>query len=143
VTHRSGHLPGAQARVSCRTMSDMDEEDNPATRIANRISECLAVVVPLGSTPEWERFCETVAASERKQTILWALSELVSAAPLLELPTVHGPKPMTRRLMAIAAELQRLVAAWDDNAEPSPAIITAAHRFIDCMRDPEGHLDLP
>jgi hypothetical protein len=125
-------------------MSNTEEEDDaPATKIANRLSECLNVVVPLGSTPEWERFCETVAASERKQSILRALSEFVSVAPWVELPTLHGPKPMIRRLIAAAAELQPLVAAWDDTTEPSTAMVTAARRLLDCLNDPERDLDLP
>jgi hypothetical protein len=124
-------------------MSNTEEEDAPVTRIANCISECLNVVVPLESKPEWERFCEAVAASERKQSILWALSELVSVAPLVELPTLHGPKPMLRRFIAAAAELQPLVAAWDDTTDPSAEMVTAAGHLIACMHDPESHLDLP
>ena len=131
-------------RVDCRAMSNTEEEDDPlVTKIANRLSECLNVVAPLISTPEWERYCEAVAASERKQNILWALSNFVSAAPWLELPTVRGPKPMTRRLIAVAAELHVLVAAWDDTTEPSTAMVTTALRFFDCLNDPESHLDLP
>ena len=78
-------------------MYTTEEEDAPVTKIANRLSECLNVVAPLLSTPEWERFCETVAPGERKQSILWRLSQFLNAAPWLELPTVRAPKPMTRR----------------------------------------------
>jgi hypothetical protein len=103
----------------------------------------VAVVAPLGSAPEWERFCETVEASERKQRMIRALTELLSVAPSLELREVHGPKPMLRRLMVVAAELLELVAAWDDSGEPSPAMVTAARRFMACMHDPGHDLDLP
>lgn len=120
-----------------------EEEDHPATRIANWLSESLAVVVPLESKPAWERFCETVAASERKKSILWALSGLASVAPLLELPTVHCSKPMTRRIIAASAELQSLVAAWDDTTDPSTEMVAAASRVLACLNDPESHLDLP
>ena len=125
-------------------MSDMDdEEDAPATRIANYCSECFNVVAALASADGWHRFCEATAAGERKQTMLQVLSDFINSRPLLELPTVHGPKPMLRRAMAAAAELQQLVAAWDDDTEPSIEMATAAHRFMDCMNDPERHLDLP
>ena len=126
-------------------MSDTEEEDDdpPVTKIANRLSECLNVVAPLLSTPEWVRFCETAAAGERKQSILSRLSQFLNAAPWVEQPTLHGPKPMMRRLIAVAAELHPLVAAWDDATEPSAAMVTTARRFFDCLNDPESHLDLP
>ena len=101
------------------------------------------VVMPLESKPVWERFCETVPANERKESILWALSGLASVAPLIESPTLHGPKPMLRRFVAAAADLQPLVAAWDDTTDPSDEMVTAASRVVACMRDPESHLDLP
>ena len=120
-----------------------EEEDAPATRIANWISETINVTFPLESKPAWERFCETVPANERKKSILWALSGLASVAPLLELPTVHCSKPMTRRIMAASAELQRLVAAWDDTTDPTTEMVSAASRVHACLNDPESHLDLP
>lgn len=125
------------------TTEEEEEDDPPATKLANRLSECLNVVAPLLSTAEWQRFCETVAAGERKQSILWRLSQLMNAAPWVESPTLHGPKPMMRRIIAVAAELHPLVTAWDDTTQPTAAMVTTGRRFFDCLNDPESHLDLP
>jgi hypothetical protein len=120
-----------------------EEEDAPPVRLANWFSECMNVVIPLESKPAWEQFCDAVTASERKKSILWALAGLASVAPLIELPTLHGPKPMLRRVVTAAAELQPLVAAWDDTTDPSDEMVAAARRVVACMHDPESHLDLP
>lgn len=131
-------------RVWFSTMAtDQQEEYAPATRLANWISEAVNAAYPLISKLEWERFCETVAASERKQSILRALSGLANVAHEVELPTLHGPKPMIRRLIAAAAELQPLVAAWDDTTDPSAEIVTTASGVFACLKDPDRHLDLP
>jgi hypothetical protein len=107
-----------------------DEEDAPATRIANYCSECFGVAAALASTAGWRRFCETTAAGERQQRMLQVLSDFINSRSLLELPTVQAPKPMLRRAMAIAADLERLVAAWEGEAEPSAAMTALACDFF-------------
>jgi hypothetical protein len=123
--------------------TDEEEEYASATRLANWVSEAVNAAYPLTSKLEWKRFCDTVAASERKQSILRALSGLASVAHDVELPTLHGPKPMIRRLIAAAEEVQRLVAAWDDTTDPSAEMVAAASRVVACLKDPDRHLDLP
>ena len=120
-----------------------EEDFDPSTSFANWISEAVNAAFLVESKPAWERFCETVPANERKKSILWALSGLARVAPMVESPTLHGPIPMLRRLIAAAAELQPLVAAWDDTTDPSAEMVTTASRVVACMRDPENHLDLP
>jgi hypothetical protein len=119
------------------------EEDEPATQVANRLCECMEVANSLAAAPLWARYCEAIPAGERKKKMLDALSDFVEARALLDLPHVRGPKEMTRRAMAIAAELQQAVAAWDEGTDISPPMKARASEFLACVRDPGAVADTP
>jgi hypothetical protein len=108
-------------------------EDDPATRLVNALTECFEAVVPLASTQAWHRLCQTMATEERKNLIFGAVSVFAGSMPLLDLPEVHGPKDNIRRAIPIAAELERLLAVWDGEAEPSAAVMTLACDFLACF----------
>jgi hypothetical protein len=111
-----------------------DEQDDPATQLANRMSECLEVAHALTSAALWARYSEAVPIGERKKKMLEVLGDFTGSAPLVELPYVHGPKQMLRDTIAIAKELEPLVAAWDEGTEPTAAMTATATRFLECMR---------
>lgn len=106
-----------------------DEQDDPATQLANRLSRCFNVAYSLASAS----YSETVPIAERKE-MLEALGDFIGSAPLVELHYVHGPKQMIRDIIAIARELEPLVAAWDEDTEPTAAMKATATRFLECTR---------
>lgn len=128
AAHSSGHLPGPEARVSYRTMSDI--EDAPSTQVANAFSGFLNIVGLLSSIDAWRRYCLTTVAAERKQEMLQDLSTFVDSQSLLELPEVYGPKEMVRRALDAAPELMRLIEEWDGEGEPSALMTAWASGFM-------------
>lgn len=107
-----------------------EEECAPATQVANTLSEFINIVAVLASASAWQRYCLTTAAAERKPVILRELSALASLRPLLDLPSLHGPKEMVRRALDAAPGLERLVSAWDGEGEPSAVMTAWASGFL-------------
>jgi hypothetical protein len=98
-------------------------EDNPATEIANSLSECLNACGMLCQRP----------SEIQRDAVLDAVSWFIEAAPLDDLPTVRSfgmPKDMIRNAAAIAAKMQPLVLAWDGTTEPPPSLVSLAHEFL-------------
>jgi hypothetical protein len=111
-------------------MSDMKEEDAPATLVANGLSEFLGIVGVIASTPAWQSYCQTTLRAERKEAMLWELSKFADTRALLELPEVCGPKQTARRALDAVPELTRLIEAWDGQGEPSAAMVEWACGFM-------------
>jgi hypothetical protein len=125
-------------------------EDNPATEIANALSQCMnacamlclrrrnaltgqvEVVLPDGrivTTPEAER-----------DSILDAVSWFVEAASL-DLSAVRWFGSITKDAIrdgaSIAARLKPAVIAWDGTAEPPPSLVDLAREFLAAIGKPE------
>ncbi len=77
--------------------------------------------------------------SANASTLLTSGSRFARAVPLLDLPNVAGPKDMLREAAAIAADLERAVMTWDAVAEPPPALVSLARRFLTSLGLPEGY----
>jgi hypothetical protein len=138
------HLPGEQARVDCRAMSDTEEEeDAPSTQVANAFSGFINIVGILSSVDAWRRYCLTTVAAKRKQEMLQELSIFVGSRPVLESPEVYGAKEMARRAMDAAPELMRLIEEWDGEGEPSALMTAWASGFMAgcAMSDASKHLE--
>lgn len=125
-----------------RLMFD-DEEDAPATQIVNRFCECMDVAHSLAAAPQWAVYCKAIPAGERRKKMLDTLSDFIEARAFVDLPTVRGPKDMFRRAMAIAAQIQQAVAAWDEGTEITPAMRDTASEFLACVRDSGAAADAP
>ena len=98
-------------------------EDDPATEVANSLSECLNACAMLCLKMEVQR-----------DAILDAVSWFVEAAPLIDLPTVwmvgNTSKEMIRDGAAVAAKMKPLVLAWDGTTEPPPALVSLARECL-------------
>lgn len=105
-------------------------QDDPATRLANTLAECVEVAYALASQTAWRQFCQRTKALERKTVIEEVLAAFVAAAQALELPEVHGPKDVIRLVIPIASKLSSSVAAWDGESEPSAGMIALARDFL-------------
>ena len=97
-------------------------EDNPATEIANALSECISACVLL---------CQRRPKAQRGE-ILDALSWFVEAAPLYDLPTVQGDmsKDMFHAGAAAAVRVKDAVLAWDGIIDPPPCLASLAREFL-------------
>lgn len=98
-------------------------EDNPATEIANSLSECINACGMLCLKP----------SEARRDAILDAVSWFIEAAPLDDLPTVRSfgmPKDMIRNGAAVAAKVLPEVLAWDGISEPPLSLVRLAHEFL-------------
>ncbi|MFT3776204.1 MAG: hypothetical protein QM820_63480 [Minicystis sp.] len=99
-------------------------EDDPATEIANSLSECLDACAMLCFRP----------TEARRDDILDAVSWFIEAAPLNDLPTVwmagNVTKEMIRNAAAVAAKMRPLVLAWDGATPPPPPLVSLAHEFL-------------
>jgi hypothetical protein len=107
-----------------------EEEYAPATEVANALSEFLNVVAALATAPGWQRYCLTTAVVERKQAMLQVLSSFEAVRPLLDLPSLQGPKDMARRVLDAAPELGILIAEWEGAGEPSAVMTAWASGFL-------------
>jgi Uma2 family endonuclease len=115
------------------------EEEDPATTIANCVSDCMNAAAMIVSPRVWRWHCATTTAAARKQLIFEALAGIARAAPLLDLPNVVGPKDQLRQAAAIATDLERAVTTWDAVADPPPAVVSLARNFLTCFGVPEGY----
>ena len=88
-------------------------EDDAATEIANSFSESMNACATLASA-KWQG---------QRVAILDAVSWFVEAAPLIDLPSVEGPKDILRRAGEIAAKLQPAVSAWDGVTDPPDELL--------------------
>jgi hypothetical protein len=118
-------------------------EDNPATEIANSLSECIGACAMLC----WQRRNEQTGQTEvvmpdgrivntpeaQRDAILDAVSWFIEAAPLGDLPTVRAPdgtKDMIRHGAVVAARVKDAVLAWDGTSEPPPSLRSLAREFL-------------
>jgi hypothetical protein len=110
-------------------------EDNPATEIANSLSECINACGMLCLRP----------SEIPRDDVLDAVSWFIEAAPLDGLPTVRWfgiSKDMIRNGAAIAAKLLPEVLAWDGStAPPPPPLLSLAREFLVTVG--AGHLAIP
>lgn len=118
-------LKGLFARpgAPCSPGKGMREED-PATEVANSLSECHSACATLCWRP----------AEVRRDDILDAVSWFVEAAPLGDLPNMETfgglTKDMIRAAAEVAARLKTAVLAWDGTTEPPPSLVSLAREFL-------------
>jgi hypothetical protein len=101
-------------------------EDDPATEIANSLSECVNACGMLCLRP----------SEAHRDAVLDAVSWFVEAAPLVDLPTV-GMFGITTEAIhtgaAVAARVRAAVLAWDGTTEPPPSLLSVAREFLVSM----------
>jgi hypothetical protein len=98
-------------------------EDDPATEIANSLSECLNACGMLCLRP----------SEVRRDEVLDAVSWFIEAAPLDDLPTVRrfgGSEDMIRNGAEVAARVKAAVLTWDGTSEPPPSLLSLAREFL-------------
>ncbi len=97
-------------------------------------SDLFTIVSCLASTKAWSHFCAHVPEGMRKQRILVAVRAFLDAVPRSDPPPVPlGRKPGPRPVIAIATELERSVAAWEHEDEPSLSMLVMASAFLDAI----------
>lgn len=98
-------------------------EEEPATEVANSLSECFSACANLCLKP----------SEAQRSAVLDAVSWFVDAAPLAELPTVESfgiTKDTIRNAAAVAARVKDAVLAWDGTTEPPSSLVSLAREFL-------------
>jgi hypothetical protein len=118
-------------------------EDNPATEIANSLSECVNACAMLCLRRRNEQTGQTevalpdgrvvITSEAERAAVLDAVSWFIEAAPLGDLPTVSAPdtiKVAIRNGAAIAAQVRAAVLAWDGTSEPPQSLVALARELL-------------
>ena len=118
-------------------------EDNPATEIANSLSECVNACAMLCLRRRNELTEQTEVAlpdgrvvitpEAERAAILDAVSWFIEAAPLEDLSTVWATdaiKDAIRNGAAVATQVKAAVLAWDGTSEPPMSLVALAREFL-------------